>query len=678
MATQRCRTCKKKKPKTSFSINQLKKPTRQRRCRKCTNHDQARIKQRSETPNFNDEEAFNETMNLLKQRGLTITPIEHNHTLLQRLHNHCLNKSIFTEIYFAIKINNRHQSAASHALVSIFRKFPDTFTYRNRVIIASNDPSHQHSIYLSITKYVPLKIEKNLTRSLFPELVYRNGKISCDGVTLYEGKSIHNTDISELFDDPKIDRIVHHTGDKGEALGLNAEEHRNFKNCNATIKKSSKIKRNRNNKRSVMQSQNARNIKQNADSLFEYQEQLKQCKNTLNSLKQQLDDKQEKLKIFDTNKIMSKWNGISHQLYSNGNQIFDQNQLEKIVNILNKLPIHMDCKIDTKRGHGSHIILSINTKIITISKQMTNKHFIKALDEKLDYYTKKMKHEMNANDLKSQIQSGEEKKSEIVTRITNEENGLELLISEYTLSIERHAIAVRKAERAFSECLHKIAALIEDRISRFEEYVATIEHEFWNMELAPNKLILVRETITKEPYFIQHVMESKQEIMRWIAQNVHKYKEIEVYGERCLWLRFINFLMNTAVVWWIEVLRCLTLPVTISNLNGLMIHSRRAVREYFCYLPMPKKEVDIVMVITYFMNEAKPFQFEYTKARGSALCIETYAEWENEEQMIDFCNECFNYTIQNIPNYRESTSYERMNKQIETYMQANQNSPEGF
>eukprot|EP01083_Nonionella_stella_P133566 406055_1 len=71
---------------------------------------------------------------------------------------------------------------------------------------------------------------------------------------------------------------------------------------------------------------------------------------------------------------------VQHLKSKKKSQIFNQNHLAKIINLLNKLP-DISCKLYTNRGHGSHTILYINAIPMTLSKQMLNIHFISSLED---------------------------------------------------------------------------------------------------------------------------------------------------------------------------------------------------------------------------------------------------------------------------------------------------------
>merc|ERR1712176_1168172 len=138
--------------------------------------------------------------------------------------------------------------------------------------------------------------------------------------------------------------------------------------------------------------------------------------------------------------------------------------------------------------------------------------------------------------------------------------------------------------------------------------------------------------------------------------------------------------MNSEVIWWIAVLRWLKVPISIYNLNILIKHSRNAVRSHFSKMAMPKMEIDIIMVVTYFMNVKRneymrdPFEFVHKQRKCLMLNVETYAKWENEEEIIRFSTECLRFALQLVPNYMQRSSMEKFNQQISIYMDKNRTS----
>merc|ERR1712154_51667 len=106
----------------------------------------------------------------------------------------------------------------------------------------------------------------------------------------------------------------------------------------------------------------------------------------------------------------------------------------------------------------------------------------------------------------------------------------EQLVIAYNQQIDKYFKRVRKAERAFSECLNKINKLFEDNIVVLREQIKKMDHEMWNTELCPFNMIF-DISVTKETLFIDKIMDNKAKIIEWIDKNMNKYEDIAVYGK---------------------------------------------------------------------------------------------------------------------------------------------------
>eukprot|EP01084_Bolivina_argentea_P248209 415164_1 len=207
MSRVRCSKCNKTKQKNAFSKNQLRKAKQKRACKKCISNGQkpniSRLK------SLNAKNSSKALMKKIQQEAAKLD--ESGESWLQKLHQHCHGKTVFTEVHLAFIINKPAEWQIG--LQRIFSKFPDTFAYQTTVIIASNDQQFQSSIYREISNFFK-RISPNAsgsglidqtTRLCVPELLYKIGKISSKGVQFNNpNNTINNCDISALISQPIV------------------------------------------------------------------------------------------------------------------------------------------------------------------------------------------------------------------------------------------------------------------------------------------------------------------------------------------------------------------------------------------------------------------------------------------------------------------------------------------
>eukprot|EP01084_Bolivina_argentea_P306055 528792_1 len=123
-----------------------------------------------------------------------------NTTTLEILHNHCIGRSVFTEICIEIpNATKKEQNQTETLLQNSVKNIPDVFVYKNRVIIASTNPTSHRRIYLNKIN-IPIADQFQKTQYHVKELLYSNGYISNKGVTfLDKNKTVQNSTISDLF-----------------------------------------------------------------------------------------------------------------------------------------------------------------------------------------------------------------------------------------------------------------------------------------------------------------------------------------------------------------------------------------------------------------------------------------------------------------------------------------------
>eukprot|EP01084_Bolivina_argentea_P118010 209476_1 len=119
--------------------------------------------------------------------------------------------------------------------------------------------------------------------------------------------------------------------------------------------------------------------------------------------------------------ISSEWEQLKQSFNSKkSRQKFKHNSLNKIVNLLNKFP-NLKAKLDVQRGHGSHKLLKINNKTVTLSKNIKNGQFISTLKSIVDFFLTKDFDDIQKSmkDLHSQINKNEIQKKKATISIKN-------------------------------------------------------------------------------------------------------------------------------------------------------------------------------------------------------------------------------------------------------------------
>eukprot|EP01083_Nonionella_stella_P256059 878053_1 len=99
MSRARCIKCKQNKSTHLFSKTQLSKPKKQRKCKSCISKQQ---KQQAKNPpkKANDLDRDSYIQSLQKDAQKFQEPGQLS--FLQRLHKHCINKTVFTELQLGI------------------------------------------------------------------------------------------------------------------------------------------------------------------------------------------------------------------------------------------------------------------------------------------------------------------------------------------------------------------------------------------------------------------------------------------------------------------------------------------------------------------------------------------------------------------------------------------------
>eukprot|EP01084_Bolivina_argentea_P248208 415163_1 len=610
----RCSKCNKSKQKNAFSKNQLRKAKQKRACKKCISNGQKQNLPRSNANNSSQVQ--------LKKMQEEEKLDESEQSWLQKLHQHCHGKTVFTEIHLALEIKKPAEWQVG--LQKIFDIFPDTFVYQNTVIIASNDQKFQTSIYLGIKNNLEnaIKLIHQNTRLCCDKLLYKNGKISNKGVEFYNAKNtIDNSDISILLSEPMKAELF----DEKENDAANAF------------------------KQGQKQSDNLMTLQQDQQTIIF----------NINKLKKQLNDKQNKMKIIMDSNVLITWNTIKAQLQKKADEIFNQENLQTFKDLLSIVLIsdnNHNITIEESEGPLGDVAFQINGKTINITRNLKNQEFLNNLERVINGFAQQIKGEWNENN---------EEKEE------HSDDVMEIFINTLKRDIMQYDTKIKCAQKCFSDCCGQISKIVQNTVTQFQAW-SKGNNELWNVEMAPTKLIL-DISVKHEAFFIEYVIQKKQMVIEWISSCIDKYEGIYEYGVDHLWTRFISFVIHSNIVWWIAILRWLTFPVSITNLNLLRKYVQKSVDEHF----MPNRlrigtQIDVMMVVTYFMNatsnryRANPLKFVYDKRKVTLNITDNV--WESERQIIKLCNECIRFVINLLPKYKQSSNEQKMNQKIDIYM----------
>ena len=108
--------------------------------------------------------------------------------------------------------------------------------------------------------------------------------------------------------------------------------------------------------------------------------EIKQIEKEQKSLTREFNQQQKQIENYIL--IKNEWNQImtlfSNKLENKGNSVLKETDLNKTINCLNKLN-GINCQLIESRGKGSHKILKINDKTITIAKSTKNCHFCQSI-----------------------------------------------------------------------------------------------------------------------------------------------------------------------------------------------------------------------------------------------------------------------------------------------------------
>eukprot|EP01083_Nonionella_stella_P089679 250297_1 len=627
----RCCKCKKNKSRHSFSKSQLRKLQNKRSCKACISkhrpqppqapqkqvpHSKAPIDQKqNDDPNDTYIQSLRDEAARLEAPGQL--------SFLQKLHSHCVQKSVFTEIYLGFKISEKDSYAAQAGMERIFKLFPDTFVYHDRVIIASNDEQFQSSIYLGIKQIDHLNVIEAATRLCCAELLYQNGKISRNGVEFYDPcNTTQNSDISLLLSKPKR---AHFEANDTHGAKQFVE------------------------------------AKERTESLMQLEQQQKQMKLDMNELKRHWNDKRNQMKRVHESNVLVQWNSIKAKMKKQSDHVLDDDDLDTLKSVLATVLPDITWQMEHSEGQLIDSVLRIDKYHIAIPKSMKNHDFMGKLEDVISHLAQDI---CGMNDM---IDIGG----------MNEDDSVSALIHACQEEVAQCEKSMVCATRSFHKCSAQITEILQRMVDGFDRSVQTGDSELFNMDFAPTKLVF--DLRGQEPLFISHVIQKKQVIMQWMSQRIDRYEGIGEYGVEHLFVRFMNFLITAKTSWWIAILRCLTLPVSVHNLNLVKKYITQSVDGYF--RPNHRtlgREIDVVMVVTYFMNikpakyQANPLKFTFNDKRNAQLSGATMKTHVDERQIANLCNDCFRYVVNLFPKYKKSTNAKKMNRQIDVYMANNQ------
>eukprot|EP01083_Nonionella_stella_P089680 250300_1 len=645
MSRVRCCKCKKNKSRHSFSMSQLRKLRNKRSCKACISKRRQQLHQAPPKqvappevaidPQQNDDHiAFLQAidkgthMQIIRKDAARLEE-PGQVSFLEKLHSHCLQKSLFTEIYLnqysgfkpslSSFLGEKESDSSCHiyqaGMERVFKRSPEIFVYHNRVIIASNSEDEQRHCYMRIRRIFNV-IETN-TRLCCAELVYIHGKISSNGIEFYDlQNTIQNRDISFLLSKP---------------------EKRHFQaNDRYEAKESEKAS-------------------EQEESLMQLERRQKRMKLGMNALSRQWNDKQDQMKRLQECNVLVKWNSIKAKMMKQNDHILNDDDVHTLKCILTAFP-DITWRMERTEGQLMDSVLHIGAYTISIPKSMKNHDFMSKL-ENVIYYL--------AQDIESRITR---------YRCTDEKQGrnetndcLSQLIHARQRDVVHCKKAMDYAARSFRQCTEQITSMYRAMVDEYDRNAYNLGSVL-NLNFLHKRLILIP---LREQTFISLVNKNKPRIIDWVSKHQQdpKYEGIKEFGANYLFVRFMNFLITIRAIWWISLLRCLTLPINIHNFNLVKKHITELVAK-----PNRRfgREVDVI----YFFMKMNPildnrWKFTSNDKRNAELSCLTMKMHIEERQIVKLCNDCFRYVINLFPKYKKSTNAKKMNRQIDIYLSKN-------
>jgi len=628
----RCVSCRKNKDRTAFSNNQLKKNKQQRTCKACIGKQQGhamppkKFKQESKEMEEN-QESTDSYIESIRLEGLRLAE-PGQMSWCNKLHEHCIGKKWFTELHLQIHINPREAFAAQSGLQRIFKFFPETFVYRNIVIVASEDRDKHLSIVSGIKHSIPLSFDDSKMRLCVQSLPFQDGLVSDTGLTFYDASNTRDEfDLSVLLASPLRSR--------------RATQH----------------------KKEFMHSSTGKECAKSVDAnnaLNALQQNQQRMKAELKKLKHEMCSKQTRMTAIESEHVLVKWQTLKQVLLKHGDIMFDEEKVEKFKALM-WTALAVRVSIELKDGYHRHIMLTVKDRTEEIRNNTPSRELLHKLEQIIDWLAQQIKDAW-------QLQHQEEKMAHQDVNNANavdEYDAMSALIETLKLDLVHHQRRIDAAELELDECAKQINDLLRKMVREMQ-----FQHnvELCNTQFFPTKLVLAFAG-KNERLFNRLVLQHQAQIMQWISHNMSNYEGLADYGSEHLFLRFMIKVVQY-VTFWVAALRYLTLPVSIANLNEFYNNVSHALHVEF----IPKQrmfgtDIDIVMVVTYIMGY-KSLNMSYTSSKTDRLKTHLIGS-ESEKEIVKFFNDCFEFVIGLMPNYKSTTTAQTVSKQIDIYMNKN-------